>query len=658
MTIVHLGDNKYQGVAADTKPTNVPNNSTFYETDTGSLSRRISGAWVEIAEHIDNYSFLVYKSGSNYKAKSGQTSRVISTSTSGVDTVVNDILTNFMGVGGGLIEFGHGDGTVMTINNPIVCPVNASTGLYATYSFIGVPSNVRGLANSISSTHFKASSTFPDGRSMIECLSAPASNKSAALSVRNLFMSTSNPVIVGAGGTQGNVGGIKFQNDANNSNLLHIENIQTDNLFRGIHAIGRVWGGSIRDVMFRDTNVNFIGDADIIFEYRDRDQVGGSDHGAGNLPAHFRIDNVQCYHSSGGSGTDGGFTAGLNDAIFFEGKYCSLRNIFVNGTKYRQSVLRLYKASSNIVDDVYVTDLNAVDPMNSILVLDSVDGSDPDYSYQTFDNKLYNLRLGRGSAPTYSVKFLNGAFKNEIHLSQFGTGAVTFNDTDAGIDNVAVIHEGQVLTSWPFLSPTQTSNKLTIRDKRASVAEVPQVDSYRRVGASPNRWYPAGMANGSALGGSTAVVTNFMYAAPFIATKPTTINAMGMGVITGVTSALLRIGIYRDDGNLYPSTRIAEVAELDAATSSTFPSTTASPLPITLTPGIYWFAVACSLAPTIRWVEAAGAYPLLGVTNTSATTTPGIGWSVAFTYAALPSTFTAGGSLATTRIPAIYARLT
>jgi len=45
MTIVRYAGNKITGVSGDTKPTNVPDGATFYETDTKKLFIKISGTW-------------------------------------------------------------------------------------------------------------------------------------------------------------------------------------------------------------------------------------------------------------------------------------------------------------------------------------------------------------------------------------------------------------------------------------------------------------------------------------------------------------------------------------------------------------------------------------------------------------------------------------
>ena len=134
MTVIPFGNNSYQGLSTDTKPTNIPDNSTFYEIDTFNSFLRISGSWVEVSSRMP-CDYLVYKSGSTIKGIIGTTRQVKSTSTVSVDVVVNDILSNLLPTTGGFIEFSV---DTFSIANPIVIPSNAAAGLNSNYFFRGV----------------------------------------------------------------------------------------------------------------------------------------------------------------------------------------------------------------------------------------------------------------------------------------------------------------------------------------------------------------------------------------------------------------------------------------------------------------------------------------------------------------------------------------
>ena len=70
MVVKHLGDNQYQGLAADTKPTpaNTAVTAVFRETDTDNEYTNNGSAWVQT--DLDAYSYIIYKQGSTYYAKS------------------------------------------------------------------------------------------------------------------------------------------------------------------------------------------------------------------------------------------------------------------------------------------------------------------------------------------------------------------------------------------------------------------------------------------------------------------------------------------------------------------------------------------------------------------------------------------------------------
>lgn len=47
MTIKRYAGDKFTGTSADTKPTNIPEGGTFFETDTGRVYIRVSGTWTQ-----------------------------------------------------------------------------------------------------------------------------------------------------------------------------------------------------------------------------------------------------------------------------------------------------------------------------------------------------------------------------------------------------------------------------------------------------------------------------------------------------------------------------------------------------------------------------------------------------------------------------------
>jgi hypothetical protein len=93
LTISYLGNGSYQGLSSDTKPTNVPINAFFYETDTFTywVSDGVGG-WKE-KSNVDDHTYTIYTTGSIYKVKNNTTGLVVSSSTT-CETVFQYALDN------------------------------------------------------------------------------------------------------------------------------------------------------------------------------------------------------------------------------------------------------------------------------------------------------------------------------------------------------------------------------------------------------------------------------------------------------------------------------------------------------------------------------------------------------------------------------------
>lgn len=110
------------------------------------------------------------------------------------------------------------------------------------------------------------------------------------------------------------------------------------------------------------------------------------------------------------------------------------------------------------------------------------------------------------------------------------------------------------------------------------------------------RYYPGYPATTA----STAIpAVDTIYFAPVRITSPLTFDRLGVRVITGVSSALLKIGLWASD----PITKkpigapiVADDTGLDCATSTTSPELAATAF---LAPGLYWFGGKSGHAPTL-----------------------------------------------------------
>jgi hypothetical protein len=214
------------------------------------------------------------------------------------------------------------------------------------------------------------------------------------------------------------------------------------------------------------------------------------------------------------------------------------------------------------------------------------------------------------------------------------------------------------LTAWELRSPG-SDVKFISNGTNWNVSDFEELDinAYRRLGTGSNRWYIGGVQGAAGVAPGVSLTTNRLYASPLIISKVSTVNDLAVNVSTGVTSSAVRLGIYKDDGNIYPGALISETSTQPATTSTaTFASATFT-TPPKLQPGLYWLVINTSGAPNLKTIAVASAMPILGIDNTASTTVYGIGWTVARTYAVLGSPYPAGGTVITTTLPAIYARL-
>lgn len=183
------------------------------------------------------------------------------------------------------------------------------------------------------------------------------------------------------------------------------------------------------------------------------------------------------------------------------------------------------------------------------------------------------------------------------------------------------------------------------------------VSGYRVKGSTLNQWYTS-PNTGTALTTGAGTV-NVLRAIPFIVSKSMTIDQMAINVTTAGAGGTgnARVGIYDDNGNGYPGSRVVDAGT--AVTTSTGVKTFTTGLPVTLEPGLYWLVYVhdnATTAPTMRAFAVGSLTPVLGYASTLPTNAQ-FGWSVAFTYAALPATFTAGGApITAVPIWAVYVR--
>ena len=134
-----------------------------------------------------------------------------------------------------------------------------------------------------------------------------------------------------------------------------------------------------------------------------------------------------------------------------------------------------------------------------------------------------------------------------------------------------------------------------------------------------------------------------------------TFDQINFIVTTFSAGTNIRIGIYTDNGSLYPDALVAgtDLGNLSTAANGVISTLTASD--IVLAPGIYHIVIHFSGAPTLGAVRAYSTPHWYGFNATLSGTQP-IGYSGATAYTALPSTYPAGQGLTTSLMPVITLR--
>lgn len=203
-------------------------------------------------------------------------------------------------------------------------------------------------------------------------------------------------------------------------------------------------------------------------------------------------------------------------------------------------------------------------------------------------------------------------------------------------------------TAWVFVVPLEgTSMYLADEDALViysgalwSIYGGTDYFGYRQVGTGVlESWYPVGAIGAIA----TSVVTpaaNFLYAIPLVITKRRTVDTIALEVTGADAAKNCRFGLYRStqgNSNLYPTSKIFDSGDVSIGSTGvkTFSSTQV------LEPGLYWavFVTNGTGAMQFRALSSTAMMPILGLPSTLGSTAQGMGWTVAFTFAALPSSF-------------------
>ena len=145
---------------------------------------------------------------------------------------------------------------------------------------------------------------------------------------------------------------------------------------------------------------------------------------------------------------------------------------------------------------------------------------------------------------------------------------------------------------------------------------------------------------GRGSGTAQTIGANTLWAIPFIVARDMTVDRIAIEVSALAEGASARLGIYNNGTNLYPGSLLLDAGTVSVATTGIKTITINQALP----KGIYWMVVVSDGNPSLSSLYIYyGSTFILGLREDNFSYSY-LGWSVAFTYAALPDPFTAGGS--------------
>jgi hypothetical protein len=235
----------------------------------------------------------------------------------------------------------------------------------------------------------------------------------------------------------------------------------------------------------------------------------------------------------------------------------------------------------------------------------------------------------------------------------------TIRDGSVSTGNIVKILTTSSQTIDGYYSPSGSMN-LTHQDQIIKV--ISDGSNWKTIGFNPSEpidyfirgsttaWY----GNAIIPTNSTTIIStpSKLSATPWIVSHTITIDKIQaeIAVAANPTTTTCHVGIYRDNGNVYPQTL---VPGSDVATFTTVLGTKTLTFgtPITLTKGLYWQAWACGTAvttqPTFRANTVDAIPPVLGYVGGMGAKGFGTAYTVGFTYGSLPATYPLGASILT-----------
>jgi len=179
------------------------------------------------------------------------------------------------------------------------------------------------------------------------------------------------------------------------------------------------------------------------------------------------------------------------------------------------------------------------------------------------------------------------------------------------------------------------------------VLPAPQIGAreyYTRIG----RWYGGSNSNTSS---NLTVVANKLYGMPLLVARVQKPDSIGISITTGAVG-FVRVGLYSDDGTIWPGSLLADSGAL---VTDNIALMTAALSGITLIPGnLYWIAALFNATPQVSGYSGGAVPKILGASDAT--------WDTGYfayetqAYGALPATFPKTPSMQGTGGPSVLLR--
>lgn len=187
--------------------------------------------------------------------------------------------------------------------------------------------------------------------------------------------------------------------------------------------------------------------------------------------------------------------------------------------------------------------------------------------------------------------------------------------------------------------------------KLKRIAKFTDLFCFRRTGN-----YYANFLTGGAQTTQGLASANSLRAFPFYVPKLSRFDRIAIRVTTAGTGPTprVRLGIYKDNGNIYPSSLVMDAGELDVSATGVKELT----INISLPEGLYWIALVGQDTTSLAVAATPNSdhYPIVGY-ESDLSGTPLHAWAHVQTYGALPTTYpTASPTGWTLHIPLIALR--